>query len=188
MSRPAVRPDPGVHRRVDCRADRRPGRQGDLLRRLRPAPADRGGAADQAVAAAQPGLYRRAHPRPGLLRHRGRAALSGLAVPVAGGRRQPGAGRRDRVRPRRREQPIRGASRNQHYASTPGTQRISRGGRDQRSSRYATGVPEHGRSDPNICCSSHSGNRVAWSADQPVRGGPSPSGADIFVAGNERDR
>jgi hypothetical protein len=29
---------------------------------------------------------------------------------------------------------------------------------------------------------------VAWSADQPVRGGPSPSGADIFVAGNERDR
>ena len=81
---PAVRPDPGVHRRVDCRAGRRPGRRGDLLRRLRPAPADRGGAADQAVAAAQPGLHRRAHPRPGLLRRRGRAALRGLAVPAAG--------------------------------------------------------------------------------------------------------
>jgi Major Facilitator Superfamily len=33
-----------------------PCRRGDLLRRLRPAPADRGGAADQAVAAAQPGF------------------------------------------------------------------------------------------------------------------------------------
>ena len=37
------------------------------------------------LAAAQPGLHRRAHPRPGLLRRGGRAALRGLAVPAAGG-------------------------------------------------------------------------------------------------------